>query len=227
MPLHHLSAEEIAAYLDGECTETEFRNAQAHMDACEECRATADDQRFIKSLMGSLEEPDLPRSFTISEEMVNDSGPLSSPHPESSPAAGGGSGSGLIRFEPFARIISIAAVLAFLVLGGAHLAGIGNETEPGNDQPVAVSETESSTSALEEQEPELARGEVREQGESAAANISPLHTESASVETQAQATDNGLTRIEITTIGVGVVALASIAAWILIHFRAGQPGNNS
>lgn len=222
--MHHLSAEEISAFLDGECSETEFRTAQIHLDACADCRKIMDDQQFIKTLMSSLEEPDLPRSFAITADMVSTPTPLSSPGSESASPASGGT---LIRFEPFAKFLSIAAVLAFLVLGGAQLAGVGDQTESNNQQSTELSETDSAVGALEEQEPVLARGEVREQGESAAANASPLNTTNANVDTQAQATNNGLTPIEITTIGVGIVALASIAGWILIHYRAGNSSANS
>lgn len=223
--MHHLSAEDISAFLDGECTETEFRKAQSHLESCADCRKLADDQQFIRTLMGSLEEPELPRSFAITADMVAQPTPLSSP--DSDPAPAPSSGGNLVRFEPFAKILSIAAVVAFLVLGGAQMAGIGEPTDTLNNQSIELSETDSNNSALEEQEPELARGEVREQGESAAANAAPLNTNNANVDTQTQASNNGLTLIELTTIGVGIVALASIAAWILIHYRAGESGRSS
>lgn len=222
--MHHLSTEDIAAYLDGECSETEFRTAQSHLEACAECRAIADDQQFIRTLMGSLEEPELPRSFAITPAMVESPAPLTSPT-STSPAAP--SGGNLVRFEPFARILSIAAVVAFLVLGGAQMAGIGDQTDTNDNQSIELSETDAANGALDEQEPELARGEVREQGESAAANAAPLTTLNTNVDTQTQASNNGLTPIEITTIGVGIVALASIAGWILIHYRAGESGTKS
>lgn len=222
--MHHLSAEDISAFLDGECTETEFRKAQSHLESCADCRNIADDQQFIQTLMGSLEEPELPRSFTLPADMANSPAPLSSPgsEPATAPSTGG-----ILRFEPFAKFLSIAAVVAFLVLGGVQMAGIGEHTDSVDNQSIGLSETDSSMGALDEQEPELARGEVREQGESAAANAAPLNTNNANVDTQAQASNNGLTPIEITTIGVGIVALASIAGWILIHYRAGESGRIS
>lgn len=224
MTMHHLSSEEIAAYLDGECTESERITALAHLESCADCRQIADDQQFIKTLMGSLGEAELPRSFTLTPDMVSEPAPLASPGSESPVAV---SNNSLARFEPFTRFLSIAAVLAFLVLGGAQLAGVGEQTDSIDTQAVELSETESADGALQEQEPALARGEVREQGESAAANVAPLSSESARVDTQMQATDNGLAPLEITTIGVGVVALASIAGWILIHYRAGTSSKNS
>lgn len=224
MTMHHLSSEEIAAYLDGECTDAEHRVASAHLESCAECRRIADDQQYVKTLMGSLGEAELPRSFALTPEMVEPEPVLASPGGSASSST---SGSNLIRFEPFAKFLSIAAVLAFLVLGGAQLAGIGDQSDTASDQAIELGETELADGALQEQEPALARGEVREQGESAAANAAPLTSESARVDIQSQATDNGLTLLELTTIGVGLVALASIAGWILIHYRAGNTSKNS
>lgn len=220
MTLHHLSAEEIAAYLDGQCADSEYRHASNHLAACAECRLVADDQQFIKTIMGSLAEPNLPRSFMLPADTATVA-PLTSPaSPQTSRPAGGS----ITRFEPVARFLSIAAVIALLVLGGAQIAGVG-ESDNQDLNNIALSETETSDSALNEQEPALARGEVREQGESAAIGAGPLNATTALVDTPAQATDNGLTPFEITTIGVGIVALASIASWILIHYRAGEPAN--
>lgn len=222
--MHHLSAEEITAYLDGECSDAEHRHAQHHLERCTDCRQVADDQQFVKTLMGALEAPELPRSFTLTSDMVSEPMPIASPGAERSASP---SSNSLIRFEPFARFLSIAAVLAFLVLGGAQLAGVGDNSTNNDSQSIDLAETESADQALQEQETELARGEVREQGESAAANAAPLGTDNARVDTQTQATTNGLTPLEITTIGVGLVALASIAGWILIHYRAGESGSNT
>lgn len=224
MTMHHLSTEDISAFLDGECTETEFRTAQTHLESCADCQQLLDDQQFIRTLMGSLGEPALPRSFALTPEMATNASPLSDPSTKPSTSAPGGT---LVRFEPFAKLLSIAAVIAFLVLGGAQMAGIGTESDSDDNQSIGLSETDTANSALEEQEPALARGEVREQGESAAANAMPLNTTNANVDTQTQATDNGLTPIEITTIAVGIVALASIAGWILIHYRAGETSTNA
>lgn len=224
MTMHHLSAEEITAYLDGECTQAELQAASSHLETCTECRQVADDQQFVKTLMGSLNEVELPRSFALTSDMVQEPSPLASPGESTSTSTAGGN---LIRFEPVTRLLSIAAVLAFLVLGGAQLAGVGEQSDSTSNQAIELSETDSADGALQEQEPALARGEVREQGESAAANAAPLTSESARVDTQSQASDNGLTLLELTTIGVGLVALASIASWILIHYRAGATSNNS
>lgn len=223
MTMHHLSIEDISAYLDGECTETEHLAAHAHLEACGDCRALADDQQFVMSLLGSLEEPKLPRSFTLTPEMVAKPAPLGGQGGETVTST---AGSNLVRFEPIARLLSIAAVLVFLVLGGAQLAGLGGESDSNTDQAFELSETNPRDEALQNQEPALARGEVREQGESAAANAAPLTTENARVDMQSQASDSGLTLLEITTIGVGIVALAAIASWILIHYRAGASGKN-
>lgn len=223
MTMHHLSSEEIAAYLDDECTDAERRVAHSHLATCEHCRQIADDQQFVKTLMRSLNSAEPPRSFALSADMVDTPTTLTSPGAETVAST---RGSNIVRFEPFTKFLSIAAMLAFLILGGAQLAGIGESTDSNVNQAIELGETESSNEALHEQEPVLSRGQVREQGESAAANVAPLMSENARVDIQTQANDSGLTPLEITTIGVGIVALAAIASWILIHYRAGESGKN-
>ena len=221
--MQHLSAEEIAAYLDGETSDTEFRTAQQHLSSCAECKQHADEQNFVRTLMGSLGEPELPRSFAITPEMVEPAAPLVSP---ASPTQSERPGGTILRFEVFTKYLSVAAVIAFLVLGGAQLAGFGDTPDTNSNGSIELTETGVGDGALQVQEPTLSRGEVREQGESAAVNAAPLTT-NTNVDTHTQATENGLTPIEITTIGVGIVALASISGWILIHYRAGTSSSNA
>lgn len=220
MTTHHLTAEDITAYLDGESTDVEYRHVSHHLESCADCRKMADDQQFIKNILGSFEEPELPRSFKLPAELGKIT-PISSPQSPAKAAPTGGSG--ITRFEPVARLLSIAAVLALLVLGGAQMVGVGDTDTNTNQNNITLDgETNPENSALNEQEPALSRGEVREQGESAAAGLGPVDTTHVLGDTATQAEDTGLTGIEITTIGVGVVALASIASWILIHYRAGE-----
>ena len=85
------------------------------------------------------------------------------------------------------------------------------------------SETDTPASALQEEEPAVARGELREQGDAAATGAGMLSSQPARVDTPTQV-DNDLTLLELTTVGIGVVALIAIASWILIHYRAGSAG---
>lgn len=214
MTLDHLSAEEITSFVDGESDDQHIAD---HLALCETCRMTADDERRIKSMLGSMPEPQLPRSFVLTPQMVPVAAPLTSPDVSPSAPRIAASSS---KYEPVLRFLSIAAVLALLVLGGAQIAGIGVD-EPNTNSGTALTETEASDSALEEQDSTIARGEVRAQGESAAAGAGPISAQHVLGDTPAQATNSGLTLIELTTIGVGVVALASIAGWVLIRYRAG------
>lgn len=213
----HLTHEEIHAYLDGECSENERERAASHVAICAKCARELDDFGALKSLLSSMGEAELPRSFMLPAEFGN-TVPLTSPMTS---AVTRDNTHDLGRFEPVARIFSIAAVLAFLVLGGGQLAGwIGDDTDTSNN--VALnSETEVTNNALQDQEPAPERGELREQGDSAAAGAGSLTSETARVDTAAQV-DTSLTPLEITTVGLGVVALAAIASWILIHYRAGS-----
>jgi anti-sigma factor RsiW len=216
MTPQHLTHEEINAWLDGECTTSERERAEAHIAACPQCAREAEDFRAVKNMLRTLGEAELPRSFTLPAEFAKPA-PLASP---TTPVTPGGAGSKVRRFEPVARIISIAAVLAFLLLGGGQLAGwIGSDSDPGVNTTLQ-GETNAPASALQDTEPAPARGELREQGDSAATGAGSLTTEVAHVDSQAQA-ESGLTPLEITTIGIGLVALAAIASWVLIHFRAG------
>lgn len=214
MTERHLTQEDIHAWLDGESTVAEQEMVENHLAACAECAREAEDFRAIKNMLAGLGDVELPRSFTLPAEYAK-TAPLQSP---ASPTSGGGSN--IRRFEPVARILSIAAVVAFLVLGGGQLAGVfGDESDSSSDISLET-ETEAPAAALNVQDSAPARGELREQGDSAATGAGPLTTEVANVETPAQV-DNGLTPLEITTIGIGIVALAAIASWILIHYRAG------
>lgn len=215
MTLDHLSAEEITSFVDGESHDQRIAD---HLASCGECRMIADDERQIKALLGSMPEPQLPRSFVLTPQMVPVATPLSSPGITTTAAPR--TAAGISKYEPVLRFLSIAAVLALLVLGGAQITGIGVD-DPNSDPQVTQTETETSDNALEEQDSTIARGEVRAQGESAAAGAGPINAQHVLGDTPARATDDGLTTIEITTIGVGVVALASIAGWILIRYRAG------
>lgn len=214
--MQHLSAEEITTWVDGAGTDAERLHAHAHVEMCAKCRQSVDDERNLKAMLATLGEPMLPRSFVLADEQANRTAPLASPTLVP--------GTSIRRFEPILRVLSIAAVIALLVLGGAQLAGVG-ETDPGDSgNTTMLNETNAPANALEEQEPALARGQVREQGEAAAANAAPLQSQPAQVDTGTQVTDSGLTPLEITTIGVGALALASIAGWILIHYRAEHLG---
>lgn len=223
MTMKHLTHEELNAYLDGEVSASEQATIESHLAECAECSAELEQFQSVKNLMGSLTEVDVPRSFALPAEFGKIE-PISSPASPSAPSTGGSGKGNLTRFEPVARILSIAAVLAFLVLGGGQVAGLfgddANDTNTNNTELVGDSETNTESSALENAEPALERGELREQGDSAATGAGSLTTNLAPVDTAQQA-DEGLTALEITTIGVGVVALAAIASWILIHYRAG------
>lgn len=221
MMMKHLTHEELNAYLDGEATTSEQAYAENHLAECAECATELEGFNSVKTMFSSLGEAELPRSFALPADFGKVS-PLTSP---ATPAKPGGSGMGnLTRFEPVARILSIAAVLAFLVLGGGQITGLldgDSDNQTNNTELVGDSETNNESSALENSEPALERGELREQGESAATGAGSLTTNIAPVDTTEQA-DNGLTALEITTIGIGVVALAAIASWILLHYRAGS-----
>lgn len=218
MTMQHLTSEHINAYLDGEVSAAEHQEFSTHLTACNDCSLNLESLATIRNAYRNLGDIAPSRSFALTNDMVAPVTILSSP----SLARPVTSSSG--RFENVVRFVAIAAVIAFLALGGARLSGLiesGNQNDSSPNQITLGNETEDQMDALQDQEPALARGEVREQGDSAAAGASALEAELARVDTPAQADSNGLTPIEITTVGIGVLALAAIACWILIHYRAG------
>lgn len=216
MTVQHLTIEQINTWLDGECDDAEFVVISTHLDTCAVCQSELDAMALIQNAYGGLGEVDAPRSFTLTPADVT---PLASPGVITPlrPQTG--------RWEKVARFVAIAAAIAFVALGAAQMTGLMDSTNEEPTSQIAMdSETNGNTAALQEQEPApaLARGEVRESGESAAVGASALQAELARVDTPAQAENTGLTPLEITTVGMGIVALAAIAGWILIHSRAGS-----
>lgn len=214
MTVQHLTIEHLNTYLDDECNETETSMISAHLEACAICQSELDDLALIQRAYHGLGEVDVPRSFTLTPAAVTplaSRGVVTPMRPE------------IGRWEKVARFVAIAAAIAFLALGAAQLTGLmGSSNNEPSSQIAIDSETNTDMAALQEQEPAsaLARGQVRESGESAAIGASALQAELARVDTPAQAESNGLTPLEITTVGIGIVALAAIAGWILIHYRA-------
>ncbi|MCO5224611.1 MAG: zf-HC2 domain-containing protein [Thermomicrobiales bacterium] len=214
MTVQHLTIEQLNAYLDGECGEAELPTISSHLDACATCQSEMDTLALIQNAYSGLGEVEVPRSFVLTPAAVT---------PLASPGVVTPLRSETRRWEKVARFVAIAAAIAFLALGAAQLTGLVGDSNNGPSSQIAMdSETNTDRAALQEQEPAqaLARGQVRESGESAAIGASALQAELARVDTPAQVENNGLTPLEITTVGIGIVALAAIAGWILIHYRA-------
>ena len=218
MSTQHLTTEELSAYLDGEIVSAEMPAILAHLAACSVCAEELDALTTIKNTFAALGEVDVPRSFALTREMVASPSPLSSPASPTPIRS-----TRIVLAEKVVRIVAIAAAVVFIALGGAQLGGLFGEENTTSNDVALVGETDSSTNASQNQESAaaLSRGEVRETGESAAAESSAIEAELARVDTTAQVQDSGLTAIELTTVSIGIVALAAIACWILLRYRAG------
>ena len=218
MTMQHLTEEQLSTYLDRECSEMERTEAAAHIALCEKCAHELHQMGVVKQAFALLNPAELPRSFVLPAGFAGVAPLVSPAAPVSAP-----SGSSIRRFEPVARLLSIAAVLAFLFLGSGQMAGWIGDDNDSSSNGALISETDAPASALQEQEPAVARGELREQGDAAATGAGTLSSQPARVDTPTQV-DNDLTLLELTTVGIGVVALIAIASWILIHYRAGSAG---
>lgn len=214
----HLTPEQIHAWIDGELVGDEASFAREHLATCTPCTAEMESLRDTKAIFGMLRDVELPRSFVLPASMAKPAATL-----QSVPTPAVAERASVRRYEPLMRLMSIAAVLAFLVLGGINFSGV-LESDDSADLPAPMqqSETNSTGGASENQETNgLRRGEVTEQGDAAVDDGGTLNIFNANVDTPAQTDSTGLTALDITTAAVGIVALTLIAGWILIHFRAG------
>jgi len=109
----HLSTDQLNAWLDGETTDAEASIILPHLTSCERCQRELESLREVQTLLADMPEVRLPRSFALTVEQAEER-----PAAETTavPAA-------LLHLVPVTRILGIAAVIAFLVLGVASTLG--------------------------------------------------------------------------------------------------------
>ncbi|HWV25096.1 MAG TPA: zf-HC2 domain-containing protein [Thermomicrobiales bacterium] len=203
----HLSDDLLNAWLDDEATGLDSDAIRAHLAICERCRESLASLRSVKSLVAELPEVQLPRSFTLTQDQAK-----RDPAPAST----------IIRLLPVTRILGIAAVIAFLVLGVATALGpVGqsDENQAADQSPLILSATgtnpEDETSLNESLSRRAAApGEVVDQGLSATSSNSALDT-AAPVLAPVSTTDD-TPDLRTAWIASGIIAVVSLAAWAVL-----------
>lgn len=215
----HLADDILNAWIDGVATPEEQAIVDGHIASCGTCQRRASELRAVKAMLGDLPEVAPRRSFTLTPEQAKKPTPI---RERATP-------SNIVRLLPIVRTLSVAAMLAVLILGGTLAINRGgNDFDPGVTTEMQSGETAEAPGSLGEANPAPAsqeRGEVVDQGEAASAHDSTstsLERESPSV--PVPTTEAGLTGIEIATIVVGVVAvLLGISwMWMSMAIRSGK-----
>lgn len=216
---HHLGDDLLNSWLDGAATDAEHRLVDEHIRTCDHCSEALESLAMVKQSLAALPEPALPRSFQLTPEQAAKPTPIRTAEPST-----------VVRLLPVARVLSIAAVLAFLIFGGATALGPGSTVFTGNDQVASdTTGTDGAAGALEETDADSAppmaaapvdidEGEVVSQGDSATGS----DTAARALDDMARARDTspagaepneGSRALTVATITAGIIAVAASALW--------------
>jgi hypothetical protein len=164
-----ISSDDLNAYVDGALAPEQraWVDAQVAGDAgldreLQELRATA-------RLLGELPELTPRRSFRLGAEHAR-------PAPVAAPAAAPGK---ILQFLPIVRSLSVAAIMVFMVVGGALFFDINGDTS--ND----------STDTFAQQNEIMSNSGVTESGGEASDHAEDAHDAPAADETEQQPSDDG------------------------------------
>jgi anti-sigma factor RsiW len=127
----HLTTEELSALLDGQISEQEQAICDAHLETCKQCRLALADLRQTVSLLRTLPQPELPRSFVlptsvsyIQERHGTDMQTSPAPSaPDTDPQERQGQRTRTSTFRRSARILSLlVAVIGLFILASGVFA---------------------------------------------------------------------------------------------------------
>jgi len=116
----HIIGDELNAYLDDAVLPAERERIDAHLANCADCRRQVHELRMIRDTMRALPQYDPPLSFQLGLEHARRP-------PETVPFR-------LLRLLPAVRVLAVAAVIAFMVTGGALVVDQGSRDENSGDQ---------------------------------------------------------------------------------------------
>ncbi len=216
----HLGDDLLNAWIDGVATPEEDALVTHHLASCELCATRANELRAVSAIFSQLPEIAPPRSFALTPEQAKKPTPI---HER-------GTASTIVRLLPVVRALSVAAMLAVLILGATLVVNPQDDTVTLDATTSMQSgETSGGTDSLGETNPASApqeRGEVVDQGQAASAHDSTnASLQHQSAPATIEATNAGLTNAEIATIVIGVVAilLGGTWMWMSAAIRGGEP----
>ena len=211
----HLSDDMLNAWLDHDLPDTERAAVEAHLPQCAACRREAETLAALKAALASLPQVDPPRSFRLTPDQARQARP--------GPAAVRPT----LRLLPIVRSLSIAAVVALLVVSSALLLGPVSEDDASTATMGVTMETSRSSNASLEQEAEAAGGapeEIVDQGEAAPADADALPRAAApqpapatGADSEAAGSDDdALSPLQITAIALGAVTVVLLGLWLAL-----------
>lgn len=205
----HLADDILNAWIDGVATPDEHELVQHHLATCDTCSRRMDELHAVKAMLATMPQVEPRRSFALTPEQAKKPTPIR----ERTTA------SNIIRLLPIVRTLSVAAMLAVLILGGSLLLTQDDASfSPGVTNELQSGETAEGAGSLGKANPAPAsqeRGEVVDQGEAASAHDSTSDTlarEGQSV--PIATTDAGLTGLEIATITIGAASILLGISWM-------------
>ncbi len=214
----HLDPDVITAYIDAELPPDEMAAVEAHLAACETCRAEYDDLRGVATLVRQLPAYRPRREIEIAERTGNESRTMA-------------------RIIEFSKPLALAAIILLVAFAGLRLIGtIGdgdedtNETIPfAAEQQAPADGTESAgeasrTTTAGESAPAAAGAQS---DSDSASSVNTMQEAAPALSATAPATapeaspeptdDGGPSLAVITATTVAVLAIAGSAAWYTLR----------
>ena len=238
---HDQTRDLLNSAVDGELDAESRARLNVALDATPALRNELAELRATRTLLASLPEYTPRRSFTLGAEFARASRPAAAPQVGT-----------IVRLLPVVRALSVAAVLVFMVVGGALFFDLNGDTtntanltfeeqdaimaeRGGTDEAAEASEhAEDAPSSARDDADEPNGSSMTERGDAASAGDEPMDdlteqeapapSESMSV---APATDDsGHTEWKWITAGIGGLAVALTLVWMVLA-RNGTSGSIS
>lgn len=219
----HLGDDLLNAWIDDSANAPEHCIIKEHLGQCVSCRNDLDALRSVKVALSRLPHPPIPRSFQLTPEQARKRrliGPKSSLPP-------------VVSLLPVVRMLGIAAVIVFMVLGGSlPLGPVSGTLTDDSDQSMMPSETDERGDASQRQRSNApmaaAPGEVVDRGDTASSQSSisdALSEEAASANGQALSapeSDGGFTALELATMTAAGLAVVLLGVWVYLNRMSHQ-----